>query len=124
MSIVGVEQTVGRGRGSRACAVCIAAENSTKERTRTAVEIIQKRDSCFITIPALIQRLGLDCKPKARQLVRLRPRMLSGRVESHNTKLGRASRSQASEQQSSPQSGDCSNWLKEKLCYRGLSRAN
>src|SRR6266480_6124015 len=122
MSIVGVEQTVGRGRGSRACAVCIAGEKSTKERTRTAVEIIQKRDSCFITIPALIQRLGLDCKPKARQLVRLRPsrpaqrrRMLSGRVESHNTKPGRASRSPASEQQSSPQSGDCSNWLKERF---------
>jgi len=41
--------------------------------------------------------------------------MISGRVESHNTKLGRASRSQASEQQSSPQSGDCSNWLKAKF---------
>src|SRR2546421_12293168 len=72
MSIVGVEQTVGRGVGSRACAVCITAEKSTKERTRTAVEIIQKRDSCFITIPALIQKSGLDFKPTARQVVRLR----------------------------------------------------
>src|SRR5256885_1780292 len=94
MSIVGVEQTVGRGVGSRACAVCIAAEKSTKERTRTAVEIIQKRDSCFITIPALIQKLGLDFKPTARQVVRLRPsrpvqrrRMISGRVASHTQNL-------------------------------------
>src|SRR2546421_4317594 len=94
MSIVGVEQTVGRGVGSRACVVCIAAEKSTKERTRTAVEIIQKRDSCFITTPALIQKSGLDFKPKARQVVRLRPsrpaqrrRMLSGRVESYTQNL-------------------------------------
>ena len=58
------------------------------------MEIIQKRDSCFITIPALIQKLGLDFKPTARQVVRLRPsrpvqrrRMISGRVASHTQNL-------------------------------------
>src|SRR6266480_2819785 len=58
MSIVGVKQTTGRGVGSWACAVCIAGEKSIKERTTTPVEIAEKRDSCFITIPPSNQRLG------------------------------------------------------------------
>src|SRR6266576_2852155 len=58
MSIVGVKQTTGRGAGSWACAVCIAGEKSRKERTTTAVEIAEKRNGWFITIPPSNQRLG------------------------------------------------------------------
>ncbi len=48
---------------SRASAVCMGTEKSTKEATRTLAERAQKRDGWFITISPFIQKSGLHCKP-------------------------------------------------------------
>src|SRR2546430_9451330 len=71
MSIVVVEQDVGGGVGTRACAVRFAAENSKKVATRTLVKIAQKRIGWFIRIAPLTQ--DPDFKLKVRRVVRLRP---------------------------------------------------
>src|SRR5205823_12191608 len=56
MSNVDVEQVW-------ACAVCIVAEQSMNVRTTNPVEIAQKRNGCFITIPPLTQKRFWIPKP-------------------------------------------------------------
>ncbi|PYT77920.1 MAG: hypothetical protein DMG41_35095 [Acidobacteria bacterium] len=126
MSIVVVEQPVGGGVGMRACVVCFAVVKSKKDETRAAVEIARKRYGRFIIIAPLIRESGLDFKARLGELCTPRlahasPAEKDGLRPGSIARTGNlspGSRTQASAQQGSPQSGDCSNWLNGNLCLQ------
>src|SRR5437660_6129239 len=130
---IGDDQQLHVDRGCRTASrrgcgdvVCFAVVKSKKDETRAAVEIARKRYGRFIIIAPLIRESGLDFKARLGELCTPRlahasPAEKDGLRPGSIARTGNlspGSRTQASAQQGSPQSGDCSNWLNGNLCLQ------